>query len=67
MTERKWLNGFVTLPCFKIRTMEGTNEATFVCADWLVKVWSFLFAPFWKGGIYIYEEEDDDASSDAAR
>ena len=57
--KKKWLTGWTMLPCFTIKTMEGSRDADLTCGKVLEWLFTTFFAPFWDGGIHItgsYEE-----------
>ena len=54
--EKRWMVGWVMLPCFTIRTMDGDMEAELTCCKALEWIFIHFFAPFWKGKIHITGE-----------
>lgn len=55
--EKKWLTGYVMLPCFKARALDGTDGAELTCgpiASWLFE---YIFSNFWDGTMVVTGEE----------
>ena len=56
---KKWLTGWVILPCFTVKCLEDCQGADMTCNDFLGWIFEHIFAPFWTGKIHItgsYEE-----------
>lgn len=58
--DRKWEKGYVMLPCFTVMLLEGTHDLILTCNKFLQWVFEIFFAPFWDGGVHIWEEDDDE-------
>lgn len=58
--KRYWLKGYAILPCFTVKTLEGSPESEMTCGPVLFTIFRLFFAPFWTGRIRVtgrYTEE----------
>lgn len=54
--EKHYIEGYIILPCFTVRTLEGTESADMTCSPLLQKIFEIFFAPFWTGKIVVTGE-----------
>ena len=50
---REWIYGYAILPCFKTKTLAGSEESEMICNRFLCKIFDLFFAPFWSGRIRV--------------
>lgn len=60
--KKKWIVGWICLPCFTVKTLDGDEYggAEMTCSDFLCKIFDVIFGPFWTGKIHVtgeYTEE----------
>lgn len=50
--KKRWRIGYVMVPCFKIRELEGTDTPELTCGGVLQWIFMHFFAPFWTGKVW---------------
>ena len=60
--KKKWIVGWVQLPCFKVKGLKEDNEGIgidLICNPLLSWIWELFFSPFWNGKIHITNEVEE--------
>lgn len=50
---KEWIYGYAMLPCFKVKTIEGSLESELICSDFLATIFEWFFLPFWDGMVKV--------------
>lgn len=56
---KKYRYGYVMLPCFKVKMLEGTEGVDLECGSILEWIFEHFFAPFWSGKVHLYKTIDE--------
>ena len=51
--KKTWVEGWIVLPCFTVKTLENSDRADMTCCAFLQRIFSIFFAPFWNGEIHV--------------
>lgn len=54
--QKKWVEGYVILPCFTVRWLEGTYAPELTCNSILSFIFGAFFAPFWSGKVHLKKD-----------
>ncbi len=54
---KDFYDGYVILPCFKVKICDNCGEVTMICGKILSTIFAVFFAPFWSGKIVLKKGE----------